>query len=73
MSKEPNLQGVMSMFDVLTPVEQALPQLLQDENAWHSLSIDYHPPTLFLSKTTTGKSPVPLSAVDLRGRSAIGM
>ena len=35
------------MLDVLAAVEQALPQLSQDENAWHSLSIDYHPRPCF--------------------------
>ena len=34
------------MLDVLAAVEQALPQLLQDENAWHSLYIDYQLPTV---------------------------
>ena len=43
------------MLDVLAAVEQALPQLSQDENAWHSLSIDYHSLIPFLSKTTTDK------------------
>ncbi len=32
------------MLDVLFQVEQALPQLLQDESAWHSLLVNYHPP-----------------------------
>ena len=34
------------MLDVLSRVEQALPRLLQDETVWHSLLVDYHPPTV---------------------------
>ncbi len=34
------------MLDVLARIEQALPRLLQDETAWHSLLVDYHPPTV---------------------------
>ena len=34
------------MLDVLLQVEQALPQLLNDESAWQSLFVDYHPPTV---------------------------
>jgi hypothetical protein len=34
------------MFDVLYAVEKELPILLQDEAAWNSLYIDYHPPTV---------------------------
>jgi hypothetical protein len=32
------------MLDVLYDVEKELPHLLADENAWHSLYVDYHPP-----------------------------
>jgi hypothetical protein len=32
------------MLDVLIQVEQALPQLLQNESDWQSLLVDYHPP-----------------------------
>ncbi len=34
------------MLDVLFHVEKALPQLLQDESAWNSVLVDYHPPTV---------------------------
>ena len=34
------------MLDVLIEVEQALPQLLQDESGWQSVLVDYHPPTV---------------------------
>src|SRR5262245_18938757 len=34
------------MLDVLSLVEQDLPQLLQDENTWQSLYVDYYPPTV---------------------------
>jgi hypothetical protein len=32
------------MLNVLSAVENELPQLLQDEAGWNSLFIDYHPP-----------------------------
>jgi hypothetical protein len=32
------------MLDILSQVEQVLPELLQDEGAWQSLYVDYHPP-----------------------------
>jgi len=34
------------MLDVLFQVEQAFPRLLNDESAWQSLFVDYHPPTV---------------------------
>lgn len=34
------------MLNILFAVEAALPELLQDEADWHSLYIDYHPPTV---------------------------
>jgi len=34
------------MLDILSQVEQDLPALLQDESAWQSLYVDYHPPTV---------------------------
>jgi hypothetical protein len=34
------------MLDILFQVEQALPQLLEDESDWQSLLVDYHPPTV---------------------------
>lgn len=34
------------MLDILYAVEKELPVLLQDENAWKSLYVDYHPPTV---------------------------
>lgn len=34
------------MLDVLFQVERVLPQWLQDESSWHSLLVDYHPPTV---------------------------
>jgi hypothetical protein len=32
------------MLDILAQVEEALPELLQDESIWQSLYVDYHPP-----------------------------
>jgi hypothetical protein len=32
------------MLDTLYAVERELPALLQDEGAWKSLYVDYHPP-----------------------------
>ena len=34
------------MLDILATVESELPELLQDESAWSSIYIDYHPPTV---------------------------
>jgi hypothetical protein len=34
------------MLDVLTQLEQSLPAMLLDESIWHSLYVDYHPPTV---------------------------
>ena len=34
------------MLDVLARLEQALPAMLRDESIWHSLYVDYHPPTV---------------------------
>ena len=34
------------MLDVLAQLEQALPAMLRDESIWHSLYVDYHPPTV---------------------------
>lgn len=34
------------MLDILYTVERELPGLLQDENTWKSLYVDYHPPTV---------------------------
>ena len=34
------------MLDILAQLEQALPEMLQDENIWRSLYVDYHPPTV---------------------------
>jgi hypothetical protein len=34
------------MLDILAAVERELPELLQDESAWSSVFIDYHPPTV---------------------------
>lgn len=34
------------MLNILSQVERALPELLQNEPIWQSLYIDYHPPTV---------------------------
>jgi hypothetical protein len=34
------------MLEVLAQLERALPTMLQDENIWQSLYVDYHPPTV---------------------------
>jgi hypothetical protein len=34
------------MLDILSAVEKELPVLLQDEIAWKSVYVDYHPPTV---------------------------
>lgn len=34
------------MLDILYALEQELPGLLQDEAAWNSLYVDYHPPVV---------------------------
>src|SRR5262249_49786382 len=32
------------MLDILSQLEQALPEMLLDESIWRSLYVDYHPP-----------------------------
>ena len=34
------------MLDTLAAVEHNLPELLRDEDAWRSVFVDYHPPTV---------------------------